>query len=83
MRGLLYSVSRPWLGAMVLGWILAHFRFAIPVDRLYESDTLIAFEHPMPSHPIHILMIPKGRYRNVFALPAEANEFLQPLDLID
>jgi histidine triad (HIT) family protein len=76
---MLYSLSRTWLGGIVFGWVLAHFSFALPVDRLLETETLIAFEHPRPSHPIHILIVPKGRYRNLFELPSDATDFPQEL----
>ena len=32
--------------------------FAIPVHRLRETDTLLAFEHPRPGYPLHILIVP-------------------------
>ncbi len=33
--------------------------FAIPVKRLYETKTLMAFYHPQPSYPFHVLLLPK------------------------
>lgn len=33
--------------------------FAIPVQRLRETQTLIAFYHPRPSYPLHVLLVPK------------------------
>jgi histidine triad (HIT) family protein len=33
--------------------------FAIPVKRLRETDTLMAFHHPKPSYPFHVLIVPK------------------------
>jgi histidine triad (HIT) family protein len=33
--------------------------FAIPVKRLCETETLIAFYHPKPSYPFHVLLVPK------------------------
>ena len=33
--------------------------FAIPVRRLRETKTLVAFHHPKPSYPLHILLVPK------------------------
>ena len=51
----------------------------IPSERLRETATLIAFEHPTPSHPVHILIVPKARYRSVLELPAGASGFLTDL----
>ena len=47
------------LGQLLAGWIFAHMSFAIPVQRLYETKSLVAFYHPRPAYSIHILIIPK------------------------
>ena len=33
--------------------------FAIPVKRLCETETLMAFHHPKPFYPFHVLLVPK------------------------
>ena len=33
--------------------------FAIPVKRLRETETLMAFHHPKPAYPFHVLLVPK------------------------
>ena len=38
----------------------------IPARRLIETDTLLAFEHPRPSYPVHILIVPR---RFIAAIP--------------
>jgi histidine triad (HIT) family protein len=43
----------------LIGWIFTHMSFVIPVQRLRETETLLAFHHPSPSYPVHILIIPK------------------------
>jgi histidine triad (HIT) family protein len=48
----------PWVTWFV-GWIFAHMSFAIPVKRLRETETLMAFHHPKPSYPFHVLLVPK------------------------
>ena len=52
-------LDRSPLGQLLAGWIFAHMSFAIPVQRLYETKSLVAFYHPRPAYPIHILIIPK------------------------
>jgi histidine triad (HIT) family protein len=47
------------LGGFLAGWIFAHMSFIIPARRLCETDTLLAFHHPKPSHPFHVLIVPK------------------------
>jgi histidine triad (HIT) family protein len=43
----------------LIGWIFANMSFVIPVKRLRETQTLMAFYHPKPAYPFHILIIPK------------------------
>ena len=50
--------------------------FAIPVNRLYESKALLAFHHPRPSYPIHILLVPKKAIRSFSDLQSEDDGFL-------
>jgi histidine triad (HIT) family protein len=45
--------------APIIGWIFAHMSFVIPVKRLRETDTLLAFYHPRPTYPFHVLLVPK------------------------
>ena len=48
-----------WLFAPWIGWMFAHMSFALPVKRLHETNTLMAFYHPRPSYPFHVLLVPK------------------------
>lgn len=48
-----------WLFAPLIGWVFAHMSFAIPVKRLRETETLMAFHHPRPAYPFHVLLVPK------------------------
>ncbi|MGA2490376.1 MAG: HIT domain-containing protein [Anaerolineales bacterium] len=38
--------------------------FLIPAKRLRETDTLLAFHHPRPSHPFHVILVPKKDIRS-------------------
>ena len=43
----------------LIGSIFAHMSFVIPVKRLRETETLMAFHHPKPSYAFHVLLLPK------------------------
>ena len=49
--------------------------FAIPVRRLRETGTLIAFRRPKPSYKIHILIVPKKSLSGLEALSPEDDGF--------
>jgi histidine triad (HIT) family protein len=54
--------------------------FAIPVHRLRETNTLLAFHHPQPAYPLHILLIPRRVIPSLSELdPAQDAPFLADL----
>lgn len=54
--------------------------FALPIDRLRETATLLAFYHPHPSYPLHILLVPKQPIATLADLdPAADSDFLVEL----
>jgi histidine triad (HIT) family protein len=59
VKTLLLHLARFRISQWLIGWGFAHMSFALPVHRLRETSTLIAFHHPKPSYPIHILIVPK------------------------
>ncbi len=56
---LLLQIAQSPIGRLIIGWIFTHMSFIIPVRRLRETKTLVAFYHPKPSYPLHILLVPK------------------------
>ncbi len=61
----------PHLAQTILPWSLTHMSFAIPLHKLRETPTLLAFHHPQPGYPTHILILPKKAIANLAALTAE------------
>jgi histidine triad (HIT) family protein len=51
----------------------------LPVDRLAETGTLIAFRHPQPAYPFHVLIVPKSQVVSLEALDAADSTFLSDL----
>ena len=63
-------IFRSKIGKKLIVWLLLHMDFALPIDRLYESDTILAFFHPQPSYPFHVLLIPKSNIPDLQSLNA-------------
>ena len=72
MRRILFALARRPLLAGLVGRVFAQASFLLPVRRLRETPRLLAFRHPRPCYPVHILIVPKKALRNLAALtPAD------------
>lgn len=62
-------------------------RGEIPCDKVYEDDFVLAFKDIAPQAPVHILVIPKGKYISITdfganAPPEEIKGFFEAVDKI-
>ena len=55
-------------GRKLVGWIFAYMSFAIPAKRLRETETLLAFYHPKPAYPLHVVLVSKEAIPNLMEL---------------
>jgi len=55
---------------------MININFAHPVDRLVETDTLVAFHHPKPTYPVHILLVPKRTIEDLEGISQQDAAFL-------
>jgi histidine triad (HIT) family protein len=75
------TITRSRAFRAAVGWGFEKLPFAIPVKRLRETATLLAFYHPKPTYETHILIVPKKAVRDLLELSPEDTAFLQ--DLVD
>jgi histidine triad (HIT) family protein len=68
-----------WFFAPLIGWMFGHMSFAIPVKRLRETETLMAFYHPKPAYPFHVLLVPKKAVMSLKELDPTDTSFLTDL----
>ena len=68
-----------WWFAPLISWVFAHMSFVIPMKRLKETDTLLAFYHPKPSYPFHVLLVPKKAVVSLKELDLNDTAFLTDL----
>ena len=76
MKNWLVKLARSTIAGLWIGWLFTHFSFVIPIKRLRETESLMAFHHPQPSYPIHILIVPKRPYPDLLALETADTPFL-------
>lgn len=76
---LLFRFARSRAGRWLVGWGFTHMAFALPVDRLRQTPTLLAFHHPCPAYPLHILIVPRASIASLTALDPANTAFLTDL----
>ena len=60
----------------MIRWAFANATRLMPVDRLDETDLVIAFRHPSPTHHVHILIVPKKPIKSLVDVSAEDSAIL-------
>jgi histidine triad (HIT) family protein len=73
---MIFTFARSPLGRRLAGWFFANMSFAIPVRRLRETETLMAFHHPRPVYPVHILLVPKRQLAKLTDISTADTDFM-------
>jgi histidine triad (HIT) family protein len=76
---LLLALARSPFGRHLVHGVFRYMTFALPVARLRETATLVAFHHPRPAYPVHILLVPKKPLSGLADLGAGEGAFLADL----
>lgn len=79
MNRLLLRLARSSPGRLFVRWVFTTMSFAIPVKRLRETGTLMAFHHPQPGHPVHILLVSKQPFSTLLDVSPDDADFLHDL----
>ncbi len=66
-------------GIRILGLLIRMISLCTPEQRLIETGTLLAFNHPTPSYQYHILIVPKTPYHDLMEFSALDQGFLTDL----
>jgi histidine triad (HIT) family protein len=81
VTGCLFLLARSAAGRWLAGFVFGHMSFLLPVKRLRETERLVAFYHPRPAYPVHILIVPKKGIAELTALTTADGPFL--LELVE
>ena len=52
----------------LIGWGLIHVPGALPIEILRQNTHWMAFSHPNPSYPVHIVIVPKSAWADLLAV---------------
>lgn len=69
-------LARSPLASRFITWIISHMSWLIPAKRLRETETLVAFHHPSPGYPVHILLVPKRNLGSLMDIQTTDADFL-------
>lgn len=64
----LFWLARSWIGGLIVGWSFAHLSHWMPLERLDETERVVAFYHPRPSYRVHVLLVPKRPFSSLLTL---------------
>lgn len=53
----------------LISYLLAHASKWVPVKHVRETNSWLAFMHPNPTYPIHLVIVPKRQIENWMQLP--------------
>lgn len=76
----LLHLAQTTTGRRVVGWIFT-MSLTIPIQRLCETKTLLAFHHPQPSYSFHVVLVPKKAICHLKELDPTDFTFLFLVDL--
>lgn len=67
----LFRIARSDLGSLVIGWSFAYMTDFMPINKILETEKVLAFYHPAPTHELHILIVPKRKVRSLLEMKDE------------
>ena len=65
MKKTLFNLAKTPLGEIIVGIAFGKLSKLIPVDRVKETDKVLAFYHPKPYWENHILLVPKKSIKSL------------------
>lgn len=64
----LFKLARSRLGATFVRWAFTHATRVMPVEHRQETDLVVSFSHPKPTHEVHFVVVPKTPVRTMMDL---------------
>lgn len=70
------ALARTSLAGWFIREVFTHMSFLIPLEKLRDTPELVAFHHPSPIYPFHILLVSKRPYHSLLDIPPQDPGFL-------
>jgi histidine triad (HIT) family protein len=76
VRTLFFRLAKTNAGGALLRWSFAHMSQFIPLEKVYQSEQVVAFVHPHPAYAVHYLIVPKREIRSLLDLASQDADLL-------
>lgn len=76
MKRTLLTLARSPLGSLIVGIAFARCSKLLPVNRVYETNKVLAFKHPQPHWEEHILIVPKKAIKSLHTVKEEDQTYI-------
>lgn len=73
----LFEFAKSPVGRAIAGYVFGYATKFLTTKKVTETDKVIAFWHPKPTHDKHVLIIPKKRIKNLTALSDKDSEYIE------
>lgn len=78
-----FALARSSPGRRLVRFVVVNMSFVLPVEKLRQTPLLLAFYHPKPAYPVHILIVPRRPVDGLPALgPGDADFLLELFDTV-
>src|SRR3990172_2539071 len=62
------GLARTRIGKYLYRRIVGKMNFSLPIYRVRETQNVVAYHHPEPSYPFHVLIVPKRGLESITEL---------------
>jgi len=82
IKAKIFELSKSPIGDFIIGLVFEKFSGLLPVQRIRETDKIIAFWHPKPFWEKHIVLVPKKAIKSLTAMSPEDADYISNIYLV-
>jgi len=79
MKKVLFRLAKSSVGELIVGIAFGKFSSLLPVERVMETDRVIAFWHPKPYWEEHLLIVPKKALKNLSTMQSDDFVYIEEM----
>jgi len=79
LLSILIKAARWRISKPLVNFFFKYMDHFLPVDRLHENTHWVAFHHPQPNYPFHVLILPKDGLASLTEAPEDSPQLYADL----